>query len=194
LTGRQTAVLYVMKAVNKLLNINRASTCWACRTYHEQMITPMTETQRSNRRLLILFLIAILIAIIPWIVLAQEPPIKKDKYFLHKESEEEIGYTQAIKVGNTIYISGVAGKGPMDQALSKVYGRLETILKNNNTTFQNVVKETLYTTQIDEVIKNREVRKKFYNGDFPAASWVEVKRLYMPDAVLEVELVVVVKD
>jgi 2-iminobutanoate/2-iminopropanoate deaminase len=153
----------------------------------------MTETQRSNRKLLILFVIAIIIALIPWIVLAQEP-IKKDKYFFDKASEEEVGYTQAIKIGNTIYISGVAGRGPVDQALAKVYNRLELILKNNGATFQNVVKETLYTTHIEDVIKNQQIRKKFYNEDFPASSWVEVRRLYVSDAVLEVELIVVVNS
>ena len=56
-------------------------------------------------------------------------------------------------------------------------------------TFENVVKENLYTTDIDEMKKFNYVRKKFYNNDFPAATWVQVERLYMPDAKLEIELI-----
>ncbi len=37
--------------------------------------------------------------------------------------------------------------------------------------------------------KLNNVRKKFYKNDFPAATWVQVQRLYMPAAKLEVELI-----
>jgi 2-iminobutanoate/2-iminopropanoate deaminase len=154
----------------------------------------MTEAQRSNRKLWILFLIALIIALLPWIVLAQGTPLEKEKFHFNKESEESVGYTQAVKLGNTIYISGTVGRGPMDEALKKVYTKLETTLKNYGGSFQNVVKENLYTTQIDEVIKHQLVRREFYKGDFPASTWVEIKRLYSPEAVLEIELVAVLKD
>jgi 2-iminobutanoate/2-iminopropanoate deaminase len=154
----------------------------------------MTEAQRSNRKLWILFLIALVIALLPWIVLAQGTPIEKEKFHINKESEEKVGYTQAVKVGNTIYISGTVGRGPMDEALKKVYTRLEATLKNYGATFQNVVKENLYTTQIDEVVKHQFVRREFYKEDFPASTWVEIKRLYSPEAVLEIELVAVLRE
>ncbi|GAA0882835.1 hypothetical protein GCM10009120_14320 [Sphingobacterium siyangense subsp. cladoniae] len=56
-------------------------------------------------------------------------------------------------------------------------------------TFQHVVKENLYTTDIEAMKKYNDVRKKFYNHDFPAATWIQVQRLYMSDAKLEVELI-----
>jgi 2-iminobutanoate/2-iminopropanoate deaminase len=154
----------------------------------------MTEAQRSNRKLWILFLIALIIALLPWIVLAQGTPIEKEKFHFNKESEESVGYAQAVRVGNTIYISGTVGRGPMDEALKKVYTKLETTLKNFGGSFQNVIKENLYTTQLDEVIKHQLVRREFYKGDFPASTWVEIKRLYSPEAVVEIELVAVLKE
>ncbi|MNI15216.1 Enamine/imine deaminase [compost metagenome] len=57
------------------------------------------------------------------------------------------------------------------------------------TTFQHVVKENLYTTDIEAMKKYNDVRKQFYNNDFPAATWIQVQRLYMSDAKLEVELI-----
>jgi enamine deaminase RidA (YjgF/YER057c/UK114 family) len=56
-------------------------------------------------------------------------------------------------------------------------------------TFQHVVKENLYTTVIEAMKKYNDVRKNFYNNDFPAATWIQVQRLYMSDAKLEVELI-----
>jgi 2-iminobutanoate/2-iminopropanoate deaminase len=37
--------------------------------------------------------------------------------------------------------------------------------------------------------KYNDARKAFYKGDFPAATWVQIARLYMHDARLEVELI-----
>ncbi|WP_262711205.1 RidA family protein [Chryseobacterium indologenes] len=63
------------------------------------------------------------------------------------------------------------------------------MLANYGATFDNVVKENLYTTDIEAMKKYNDVRKKYYNNDFPAATWVQVQRLYMPESKLEVELV-----
>ncbi|WP_367330661.1 RidA family protein [Sphingobacterium multivorum] len=52
-----------------------------------------------------------------------------------------------------------------------------------------MVKENLYTTDIEAMKKYNDVRKKFYSRDFPAATWIQVQRLYMSDAKLEVELI-----
>ena len=37
--------------------------------------------------------------------------------------------------------------------------------------------------------KYNDSRKVFYKNDFPAATWVQVSRLYMSEAKLEVELI-----
>lgn len=78
----------------------------------------------------------------------------------------------------------------MGAAIRKVYGRLQRTLEANGLTFANVVKENVYTTDLDAFIQNKEVRKEFYaNTPLPAATWVQVQRLYTPATVLEVELV-----
>ncbi len=51
------------------------------------------------------------------------------------------------------------------------------------------MKENIYTTQIDALKTNLDLRRKFYGRDFPAATWVQVDRLYEPAQVIEVELV-----
>ncbi len=150
---------------------------------------------RSDRKLWILMLLAVLIALIPWFVLAQDAkPLQKEKYNANKSSEDKYGYTQAVKAGNTIYISGHAAKGPMDQAVKRTYEALEKTLAHYGATFQHVVKETIYTTQYDELLKQVELRKSFYRNDYPASTWVQIDRLFTPDVVLEVELIAVLPD
>jgi enamine deaminase RidA (YjgF/YER057c/UK114 family) len=147
-----------------------------------------------SRRFWILFFLACIIALLPWILMAQSNSIPKEKFHANKAVEDGIGYAQAVRVGNTIYISGHVARGPMNEAVGKVYDRLKETLANYQATFQNVVKETVYTTQIDDFIQQGEVRKKYYQGDYPAATWVGVDRLFAPDIVLEVELTVVLPE
>ncbi len=119
-----------------------------------------------------------------------DTPLKKEKYLIN----DSIGYAEAVKVGNTIYISGSVGWGKMDDALKIVYDQLGNILKNYHASFANVVKENLYTLALDSVIKYNKIRLSYYKNDYPAATWVEVKRLYNPDLVLEVEIIAVLPD
>jgi enamine deaminase RidA (YjgF/YER057c/UK114 family) len=51
------------------------------------------------------------------------------------------------------------------------------------------VKENLYTTDMEAMKKYNEVRKFFYQNDFPAATWEQVSQLFLHNARLEVELI-----
>jgi 2-iminobutanoate/2-iminopropanoate deaminase len=124
----------------------------------------------------------------------QKTILKKEKFNIDKAGEDEIGYTQAVKVGNTIYISGAVGWGKTQDALKLVYDELEKSLKNYHATFENVVKENLYALALDSVIKYKDIRKLYYKNDFPAATWVQVSRLYNEGLVVEVELVAVLPE
>ncbi len=101
------------------------------------------------------------------------------------------GYTEAVLVDNVLYISGYLSGGTITEQLQDIYKNLGKILEAYGASFQNVVKETLYTTDIEAVKSNNSVRKAFYNGDYPAATWVQISRLFSPrkDAQIEVELI-----
>ncbi len=118
-------------------------------------------------------------------------PLEKEKFNLNKTAEDEIGYAQAVKVGNTIYVSGSVGWGAMDDALKLAYDEIDKTLKAYNADFSNIVKENLYTTELDSTIKYKDIRAKYYGNDYPAATWVEVKRLYSPGLVVEIEVIAI---
>jgi enamine deaminase RidA (YjgF/YER057c/UK114 family) len=104
--------------------------------------------------------------------------------------ESEVGYCQAVRVGRTFYVSGNAARGDMSAAIRKVYTDLQKTLEANGLTFANVVKENVYATDLGAFILNKDTRKQFYaNTPLPAATWVQVQRLYTPSNVLEVELI-----
>jgi enamine deaminase RidA (YjgF/YER057c/UK114 family) len=124
---------------------------------------------------------------------SQTTSVEKSKYFSNKEIEDEIGYAQVVRVGNTLYISGVPGKGTMPEAIKSVYERIEKVLIANGAGFQNVVKETVYAVDLQEFIKNQNLRKPYFKGDYPASTWVEVRGLYLPEFKLEVEMIAELK-
>ena len=124
-------------------------------------------------------------------LMAQNNDIAKEKWHWGDKSRQDTtaGYVQVIKVDNILYISGAVATDVTPDGITVVYRALEQSLKSFGATFQNVVKENLYTTDIEAMKKYNHARKVFYKNDFPAATWIQVSRLYMPDAKLEVELV-----
>lgn len=122
---------------------------------------------------------------------AQNNDIKKEKWHWDNplKQDSSTGYVQTVKVGNVLYISGAVALDVSPAGITSVYKALERSLKAFGATFQNVVKENLYTTDIEAMKKYNEARKVFYKGDYPAATWVQVSRLFMHEARLEVELV-----
>jgi enamine deaminase RidA (YjgF/YER057c/UK114 family) len=117
------------------------------------------------------------------------PPIAKQVWYGHEASERSYGYASAVRIGDTLYLSGVPAGGDMATALRRVYGGIKAVLAKHGLDQRHVVKENLYTTDVDAVANNNNVRLEFYKGETPAATWVQVQRLLMPQAVLEVEVV-----
>ncbi len=122
---------------------------------------------------------------------AQDRAITKEKWHFGNPLKQDTsaGYVQVVKVDNVLYISGAVAREVTPEGITRVYQALETSLKSFGASFQNVVKENLYTTDMEAMKKFNDARKVFYKGDFPAATWMGVSRLFMADAKLEVELI-----
>jgi 2-iminobutanoate/2-iminopropanoate deaminase len=119
---------------------------------------------------------------------------QKEKFNLDKTLEDSIGYTHAVKIGNTVYISGTVGWGKMDDAMRRVYNEIGKTLRHYNAGFVNVVKENCYTTELDSAKKYMGLRRDYYGNDFPTATWVEVQRLWDQGIIIEIEVVAIVPD
>src|SRR6185295_3775417 len=139
------------------------------------------------------FLVLVCISFFTLHSFAQSGQITKKKYYggQFNQQDSSIGYTEAVLVDNVLYVSGWLDKGTIAEQLQGIYVNLGKILKAYGATYQNVVKETLFTTDMEAVKSNNEVRKVFYQGDYPAATWVQISRLYegRKDAQIEVELI-----
>jgi 2-iminobutanoate/2-iminopropanoate deaminase len=119
----------------------------------------------------------------------QSPP--PERFHLSEKGEQNIGFCQAVRTGNLLFVSGAAGKGEMPQAIAAAYDKIGKTLAAYHLGFANIVKETVYTTDIDALKASNDARKAYYGEIFPAATWVQVNRLYSPKMVIEIEVVAV---
>ncbi len=115
--------------------------------------------------------------------------IEKKKFHFGAEQDTSAGYTQAVKIDNIIYVSGTVARDITPAGIKRLYQTIEKSLAAFGATLQNVVKENLYTTDIEAMKTHNETRKEMYKGDYPAATWVQISRLYMADAKLEIEVI-----
>lgn len=127
----------------------------------------------------------------------------KIKTHYHERTELEKGFhfAQATKAGNLLFISGciswdadgtVMGPGDWPTQVRNVYENLKRTLAEFGATFENVVKETVYTTDMEAIVANAGIRTEFLKDYTPPAStWVEIKRLVNADLLLEVEMTAV---
>ncbi|SRR6056297_1591576 len=94
-------------------------------------------------------------------------------------------YSQAVKAGSTLYISGqislnVEGElimSSIEDQTEQVLKNLEAILKEVGGNFNNVVKATIYTDDIAYFNEINEVYGRYFKKEPPARAFVEVSAL-----------------
>jgi 2-iminobutanoate/2-iminopropanoate deaminase len=110
-------------------------------------------------------------------------------------------YTDAVRAGDLLFVSGfvpVDGEGRLvggdDVAAQtrQVFANLGAVLAAAGTTFADVVKVTVYLTDISDRVRINPVRQEFFGATRPASTLVEVSALAVPGAKLEIEAVALV--
>jgi 2-iminobutanoate/2-iminopropanoate deaminase len=104
-----------------------------------------------------------------------------------KNAPNPIGpYSQAVKAGNLIYVSGMVAKDPVtgnmitdniQNETRKVMENIRGVLVEAGSKLDNVVKTTIFLTNMDDFAKVNEVYGSFFSGNYPARETVQVSRL-----------------
>jgi 2-iminobutanoate/2-iminopropanoate deaminase len=105
-------------------------------------------------------------------------------------------YNQAVLAGDTLYVSGTIALDLETNKLMKLAIKEETkqvmeylaeILKAADMTFDNVVKTSIFLSDMNSFVQVNEVYSAFFTKDFPARATIEAKRL-PKDANVEISL------
>ena len=112
----------------------------------------------------------------------------KKEIIYTKDAPEPIGpYNQAVKVGKTLYVSGQIPLIPgimklvnddLEKETIQVMKNLEAILLNANMTFDNVVKTTIFLSDMSNFEKINKTYSRYFKPErAPARETVEVSNL-----------------
>ncbi|MGM9533007.1 RidA family protein [Intestinibacter sp.] len=108
-------------------------------------------------------------------------------------------YSQAIKAGNLLFISGQGAFDPKTMAIvegdvkaqtAQTLENIQAILKEAGADFSNVVKTTVFIKDMNDFGQINEVYAKYFGENKPARACVEVARL-PKDIKVEIELIAV---
>ena len=129
--------------------------------------------------------------------------MKPEYFLLRPEVEKAYGYSHAVKIGNSIKVSGAVSMddegnpsavGDFEQQMKNCYADLEKILTHYGCTFDDVVVENVFTTDMALFLEHSAYRNKIYPYRFPTGSWLGVKELALPELLIEIELEVHVAE
>ena len=108
-------------------------------------------------------------------------------------------YTDAVRFGNLLFVSGVA---PLDEAgklvggsdvvaqAQQVFANLAKVLEAAHADFADVLKVTVYLTDVGDRTQVNPVRQQYFGKARPASTLIGVKELAVPGMKIEIEAVV----
>jgi 2-iminobutanoate/2-iminopropanoate deaminase len=110
-------------------------------------------------------------------------------------------YTDAVRAGDLLFVSGcvpvdgegrlVGGDDVVEQA-RQTFRNVGEVLDAAGARPQDVVKVTVFLTNVDDRASINPVRQEFFGEARPASTLVEISRLAIPGAKIEVEAVAVI--
>lgn len=127
------------------------------------------------------------------IIKTEEP----EYFLLRPELEKSFGYSHAVRIGDDLKISGavsmddkgvIVAPGDMEQQMKNCYIDLEKILKHYGFTFDDVVVENVYTTNMKDFINVSGFRTSIYKKQFPTGTWLEVNGLAIDGQLIEIDM------
>ncbi len=110
--------------------------------------------------------------------------------------------SQGVKVpaGNLVFVSGqvarnaqaeVVGRGDIKTQTRQVLENIRSVLETAGATLDDVVKVTVFVTNMEHFSQIHEVRAEFFKRDYPASTLVEVKALADRDFLIEIDAIAV---
>ncbi|MGI9261647.1 MAG: RidA family protein [Woeseiaceae bacterium] len=109
-------------------------------------------------------------------------------------------YSHLVKHGELLFIAGqvalddagnVIGEGDMTAQYRQVLENMKTVLASEGADFSDVVKITIFTTDIDEFRKAGSLRSEYFGDSAPASTLVQIERLARPVFLVEIEAIAI---
>ena len=114
---------------------------------------------------------------------------------------EAYALSQGFRVGDLVIVSGqaaldeqgrIVGPGDFDAQAEQTFRNLARVLEAGGSSLERIVKVTIFLTDIDDRPKINPLRQEAFGATRPASTLVEVPRLAVPGAKVEIECIALV--
>jgi 2-iminobutanoate/2-iminopropanoate deaminase len=122
----------------------------------------------------------------------------REEIWVDAQGEPISHYTHAVRFGDLVFISGcapldgnnqlVGGDDPAAQT-RQVLANIGEILRAAGMSFADILKVTVYLTDINDRARINPVRKEFFGATRPASTLVEVSALVVPGMRVEIDAI-----
>jgi len=115
--------------------------------------------------------------------------------------EDIVGYSRAVKVGNTIEVTGTVAVDESGQVVGKddaylqthfIIAKIEKILQQAGATLNDVVRTRMFVTDISRWEQYGRAHGEYFRKIKPCTSMIEVKGLIEPDYLIEIEATAII--
>lgn len=110
--------------------------------------------------------------------------------------------SQGIRYGNLLFISGQAGaaddgrivEGGFRAQGEQAFANLRRALEAGGSSLTDVIKVTIFVTDMNHFQDVVALRRTYFSAPYPADTIAEVKALYDPAAMIEIEAIAAIRD
>ena len=126
--------------------------------------------------------------------------MKIERIRIDPDPYEPFRLAQGYRVGDLLFISGqaaidqtgrIVGVGDFEAQAKQTFENLDRVLRAGGSSLRNVVKVTIFLTDMTNFGRIVKLRGNWFTAPYPADTIVEVRSLYSPDAMIEIEAIAV---
>jgi len=129
--------------------------------------------------------------------------LRLERITIDPDPYEPFRLVLGYRLGDLLFISGqaaidehgqVVGAGDFDAQAEQVFHNLKRVLEAGGSSLANVVKVTIFLTDMSNFGKIVELRGKWFTPPYPADTIVEVSSLALPELEIEIEAIAVADE
>jgi 2-iminobutanoate/2-iminopropanoate deaminase len=126
--------------------------------------------------------------------------MKVERIRIDPDPYEPFRLAQGYRAGDLLFISGqaaidergrIVGVGDFEAQAKQTFENLDRVLHAGGSSLRNVIKVTIFLTDMTNFDRIVELRGQWFTAPYPADTIVEVRSLYSPDAMIEIEAIAV---
>jgi enamine deaminase RidA (YjgF/YER057c/UK114 family) len=122
--------------------------------------------------------------------------MERTNYSSGAKWEDIVGYSRAVKVGNTIEVTGTVAVNEANEVVGAndayaqtkfIIQKIESVLKRAGSSLNDVVRTRMFVTDISRWQEYGKAHGEFFHQIRPCTSMIEVKGLIDPEYLIEIE-------